>query len=374
VDRQRQQNAEVETIWEGIDALMTEADASDDPTIVRSLLAQANGLIDDLLRIRPDDPDAASTRETILQRIEESSHVRRVRWESELLSYSGDVQLTRVVVEGVHVFVMDRRANVVYHHQLDDFRQTLLPGTEETVLVHKGQQIGGILVADLVDMTWMPVGNGRQQPALVILETGGAAIEYDPGTGALTAHRVAAWETWVYPSRIGSHTGRLYVLDSRDGQILRYAPREGGYTKMPDEWLKSEVDLVGVADMAIGDSIYLAYANGQLRKLTNGRPAEFDVSDWDVGPGRVSALYTRPPEEMKWLYIADPDNGRIVQCGRDGAFNRQYRMADSETAEVGDPLAAISNLFVDETEPDGPRAYFLSENRLHMIILPDASE
>jgi hypothetical protein len=331
-------------------------------------------LVDDLLRIRPDDPDAAATKDDIIQRIEESTHVKRVRWDSELMFYPGDVQLTRIVVEGVHVFVMDRRANVVYHHQLDDFRQTLLPETENAVLVHKGQQVDGTLVADLVDMTWMPVGNGRQRSALVIVETGGAAIEYEPNSGALTAHRVAASETWVLPRRIGSHTGRLYVLDARAGQILRYAPSSDGYTKIPDEWLRSEVDLAGVADMAIGDSIYLAYANGQLRKLTNGQPAEFNVSNWDIGPGRISALYTRPPEELKWLYIADPDNSRIVQCGRDGSFNRQYRMAASENAEAGDPLAAVSNLFVDESGSDGPRAYFLSENRLHMIILPDASE
>jgi hypothetical protein len=223
-------------------------------------------------------------------------------------------------------------------------------------------------------MTWMPVGNSRQEPTLIILETGGAVIEYDPVADTLAAHRVAVSDTWGFPKVVGSHSGRLYVLDSRDGQILRYPPTGGKYTKPPDQWLRSEVDLVGVEDMAIGDSIYLAYANGQLLKLTNGQPADFDVSSWDMGPGRISAIYARPPEELRWLYIADPDNSRIVQCARDGSFNRQYRMADTQSSDSVDPLNTISNLFVEESGPDGPRAYFVSENRLHTIILPGASE
>jgi hypothetical protein len=266
---------------------------------------------------------------------------------------------------------MDRHNGRVYHHQLDEeLQRTLKSETKDRVLVSKGDQVDGVLVGDLVDMTWMPVGPNRQRASLVILESGGTLLDYDPTTGELLPLRVAATDRWQFPELIGSHSGRFYVLDTSANQIWRYDPTPDGYSGEPYEWLQEEIDLAGVVDMAIGDSIYLLYADGQIRRLTVGESDTFDTADWDTPPRNASALFTRPPEETQWLYVGDRGNSRIVQSGKEGTFRQQFRLADTQIAENGDPLAQITNLFVDEI---GGHAFVLSGNKLYLLILPMSS-
>jgi len=111
----------------------------------------------------------------------------------------------------------------------------------------------------------------------------------------------------------------------------------------------------------------LLYADGTIRKLTIGQPDDFDVGGWDTPLAGPTALFTRPPEETKWLYIADPGNERIVQCDEDGNLKQQFRVAESDAGAGGNPLAATRDLFVDEI---GGRAYVLSGQKLYLLILP----
>jgi hypothetical protein len=171
-----------------------------------------------------------------------------------------------------------------------------------------------------------------------------------------------------FPELVGSYYGRFYLLDSTANQIWRFSPTVDGYSTPPDVWLQTEVDLAGVEDMAIGDSIYLLYADGKIRKLSAGEPDAFDISGWDNPPRSPSALFTRPPEDTKWLYVADRGNGRIVQANKEGQFMRQFRMLDTQAAENGDALASTTSLFVDEISG---HAYILSGQSLYLLILPD---
>jgi hypothetical protein len=294
--------------------------------------------------------------------------VRRITWLAPLHTYAGNADLTRVVVEGIHVFVMDRNAGKVYHHKMDEFQQSLTPDSADTVLVSKGDQVGDVLVSDLVDMTWMPVGNNRQKANLLILTSAGSLIDYDPATEERVALPVADSGKWQFPRLVGSYYGRFYVLDPTANQIWRYDPTPDGYTDPPVEWLESEVDLAGIVDMAIGNSIFLAYADGKMRKLTAGNPDTFDISDWDLPPANPGAIFTRPPEQTRWVYLADRGNSRIVQCSEEGQFRRQFRLADASSQEAGDPLARVTSLFVDEISA---HAFFLSGQKLYLAVLPD---
>jgi hypothetical protein len=366
IQRGESQQAEVDQRWQSAYNIWLETQGVADPTTVRARLTEASQYLDQVLEEQPDHAQALDLRRRLQARLEESSQVRRVAWEGELVNYPGNAKLSRVIVEGVHVFVMDRGANQVHHHQLDEFQQALLP-EEDAVLVKKGQQVGDVLVSDLLDMAWMPAGNGRQKAGLVILESGGSLLDYDPVSEDLIPLKVAASETWQYPQVVGSHAGRFYLLDPTGNHIWRYSPTPDGYNANPEEWLQEEIDLVGVRDMAIGDSIYLLYADGTIQKLTTGRSDAFYISDWDQPPQGPTAIFTRPPNETQWVYVADPGNNRIVQSSKEGRFRRQFRLAESQEAGSTDALASVTSLFVDEI---GERAFFTSGNSLHMIILP----
>jgi hypothetical protein len=365
VRRGESQQAEADQLWQSANTIWQDTQGISDMPTVRARLAEANTYLEQLLELEPDHPEALELQRRIKARLEEASQVRHVPWAGKLKTYTSDAKLSRVIVEGVHVFVMDRKNNQVYHHQMDEFQQSLLPD-RDAVLVKKGDQVGEVLVGDLIDMTWMPAGNGRQKAGLVILESGGALLDYDPVAEELQALRVADSHTWQFPQLVGSHSGRFYLLDPTGNHIWRYTATPDGYGARPEEWLKQEVDLVGVRDMAIGDSIYLLFADGKIQKLSTGRKDIFFISDWDTPPQGPTAIFTRPPNDTQWVYVADPGNNRIVQSSKSGQFNRQFRLAESSDG-TGDALASVTSLFVDEI---GGHAFFTSGNSLHMLILP----
>jgi hypothetical protein len=368
VQRGQAQRAEVQALLEQANANWQQAQSSSDPQTARTQLAEAQRLLGQLLERQPDQAEALDLQSKVQAQFDVVNQVRRITWVGELNSYPSDAELTRIVVQGSHVFVLDRRNDRVYHHELDQQLQKALdPATTKTVLVAKGQEVGNVLVGDLVDMAWMPTGPNRQKASLVILESGGSLLDYDPATKQLVPLRVAGFLTWQFPKLIGSHSGRFYLLDSSANQIWRYDPTSDGYSSAPDAWLKTQVDLAGVVDMAIGDSIYLLYADGALLKFSEGKPDPFDISDWDTPPRSPSAVFARPSEETRWIYVADRGNSRIVQASQEGLFKQQFRSADAQAGQNTDPLAEATALFVDEITGS---AYVLSGQKLYLLILP----
>jgi hypothetical protein len=368
IQRGQSKRAEMDVLWQDANNAWAQAQTTSDLAAARDLLDSVVASLDQLLGLRSDYPGAQDLRKKVEARLDLINRVQRISWIAALKDYPADANLARVVVRGVHVFVLDGNNNRVYHHELDETQKALKADASDPVLLSKGEQVGNVLVGDLVDMVWMPTGPGRQKEALVILESGGTLIEYDPTTGELISLKVAGADTWAYPELVGSYYGRFYVLDSTASKIWRYQPTVDGYSTLPDDWLQTAVDLVGVTDMAIGDSIYLLYADGKMQKLTAGQPDAFDTADWDAAPRNPTAIFTRPPEETRAVYVADPGNSRIVQCGKEGKFERQFRLADPEIAGGSDPLAGVTSLFVDESIG---HAYFLSGKELYLIILPN---
>jgi len=368
VQRGQAQRGEQEALWQEANAQWQLAQTVSDLGAARTYLSEAERYLDLFLERQPDYAEGIELKKKIEARLDVINQVRRVSWIGALNSYPSNAELSRVVVQGAHIFVMDRNNGRVYHHRLDEQLQNALRAdSTETVLVRTGEQVGNVLVGDLVDMVWMPTGPGRQKASLVILESGGALLDYDPATGQLLTLEVAASETWQYPKLVGSHSGRFYLLDSTANKILRYSPTADGYSNPPDEWLQTEVGLAGVEDMAIGDSIYLVYADGRISKFSQGAPDSFDISDWDIPPDNPSAMFTRPSEETRWLYVADRGNSRIVQASKEGSFKQQFLLADTQAAENGDALAEATALFVDEIVG---HAYVLSGQKLYLLMLP----
>lgn len=367
VQKGQARRAEQEALWQQANTFWEQAQVDTDVKLARTHLANAQKFIDELLVYQPERVEAVELRKKIQARLDLVNQVRRISWAGVLNSYPADATLTRVVVQGAHIFVMDRHNGQVYHHRMDDQLQNALdPATATTVLVSRGKQVGNIVVGDLVDMVWMPTGPNRQKASLLILESGGTILDYDPATKQLTALQVAATATWQYPKLVGSHSGRFYLIDSNANKIWRYDPTDDGYNSAPTDWLQTEADLSGVVSMSIGDSIYLLYADGAIRKFSLGEADTFDISDWDTPPKNPVAIFTRPPAETRWIYVADRGNSRIVQVSQEGQFKQQFRVADT-ASQSGDPLAGATDLFVDEITG---QAYLLSGRELYLLILP----
>ena len=185
----------------------------------------------------------------------------------------------------------------------------------------QGDQVGDVVVAELLDMTWVPAGGGRQTSNLVILDKKGMLYDYSPTFGV--KHRpLADTAKWLFPQTVHGFYGNLYVMDTHLNQIMKYLPTAGdnGYSSSPLNYLsdKLKVDLTGAIDLAIDGSIYILYANGTIAKFLNGEPKAFQITGLEQPLNNPSALFVSTDEGTQYVYIADRGNRRVVQLTKRG--------------------------------------------------------
>jgi hypothetical protein len=334
-----------------------------DKPIARGLLQEAQGLLTEAQTLKQEEPVVSKLQEEIQTTLDEINNVVKLYWVGALQEYDDPgSNPSRVIVNGIDIYVLDKGTNRVYKYLLNEIGDGLQDLDIDPVLLRKGDQRGDIVVSDLVDMVWMPIGSGRQTSNLLVLESGGALLEYDPvfGVGVLP---VGGKENWRYPQLIGSFFGNFYLLDSQSNQIFKYPPTaDGGYSNPPTAWFQIDVDLVGVVDMAIDGYIYLLYADGKILKFMGGELEPFEQTELDEPLRGPTAIFTSPDEETKFLYVADAGNRRIVQFSKEGQFIRQFK-----TAEAG-VFDQLKSLHVDEI---GSKFYILNGNTLYMANIPE---
>ena len=336
--------------------------ASDKPT-ARGLLHEAQGLLTEAQTLKAEDPVVGGLQGEIQATLDKINNVVKLYWIGALQKYDDPGSNPgRVIVSGIDVYVLDKGTDRVYKYLLNEVGDGLQDLDVDPVLLRKGDQRENIVVSDLVDMVWMPVGAGRQTSNLLVLESGGSLLEYDPIFG-LAVLPVGDKDTWRYPQLIGSYFGNFYLLDSQANQIFKYLPTaDGGYSNPPTAWFQIDVDLTGVVDMTIDGYIYLLYADGRILKFMGGELAPFEQTELDEPLRGPTAIFTSPDEETKFLYVADAGNGRIVQFSKEGQFIRQFKAAEAGV------LNQLKSFHVDEI---GSKFYILSGNTLYMANIPE---
>lgn len=329
-----------------------------DEATARGHLLEALDSLGEAEKLWPDKPPLPDLREDTVNRLNAIDRVIALRWISPLWEYSEPgSDPGRVIINGIDIYVLDKGLDRVYKHLLDDTLQALQELEVEPVLLRKGDQRGPVVVGELVDVVWVEAKGGRLRGSLLVLESGGSPLEYDPIRG-ISVLPIGGSDSWIQPQIAGSYQGNFYLLDSSLNQILRYEPDYGG---LPEHYFPTpgEVDLAGVVDMAIDGQVYILYADGRILKFLGGQPAPFELVGLYEPLRNPTALFTS--EEAEFLYVADAGNKRIVQISKEGRFLRQFKAGE------GEALDQLKGLFASETYH---RLYFVSGNKLYVTNIP----
>lgn len=328
----------------------------------RSLFSEAVSLLDQAAALSPESAEPARLRKDLLRQLDQINQVKRLYWVPQLAEYNAPgTSLKRIVVDGINVYVLDVGTNRVFKQTLNETGDGFVEATDKAVLLKKGDQEGDVVVSDLLDMTWMPSGSGRQTSNLVIVDKKGALFDYS-STWGIKQRPLAGADKWLYPMAISGFFGNLYVLDPQLNQILKYvSTQDGGYADPPLDYLSDpkQSDLTGAIDMTIDGSIYVLYADGKIAKFRGGTPVSFEITGLDVPLKSPSAIFTSPDQETQFLYVADKGNKRVVQISKEGRFQRQYK---AESNAFDD----LRSLWVEELEQ---KMYFLSGNKAYVSNL-----
>jgi len=334
-------------------ALYQTASQTEDRAQARGMYLEALERAGQAEQVRPGTDEVRQLREALQERIRQVDRVVPLYGLAALWTYqTPGSRPARIVAYGQDLFVLDRGTGEVHRHTLSESLEVLKDGAEDETILRKGDVVGNVVVGDILDIAWMPAGSERTQSSLLILESGGRILAWQPNWGTQPV-QVYGTENWRAPTLLRSFTqGRLYLLDPPQRQVLRYLPTKDGYTSPPEKYFVAEggEDLQGVVDLAIDGFVYLLYGDGRIAKYEMGQPLPFAAQPPPDGWKGVTALFTGPDtgaaSAVRYLYVADADGQRVVRLSKDGEFICQY-VAPGDAPQA---LADLRGLFVDEEQ------------------------
>jgi hypothetical protein len=116
----------------------------------------------------------------------------------------------------------------------------------------------------------------------------------------------------------------VYLLDTSNSQVWRYPGAVSGYTPAQAAYWDTNPPKLnnGVSIAFDRADLYILRKDGSVLKYDfQALPVKFSLNLKTPLQNPV-ALYT--DANQKWVWIADPANGRILQVGKDGTYDRTY--------------------------------------------------
>lgn len=128
------------------------------------------------------------------------------------------------------------------------------------------------------------------------------------------------------------YSGNIYLINKNSNQIERYSGNGGTFGDKTD-WLAPgiEADFSKVIDMVIDGSIWLLSSSGKVTKFTNGNPNQISLNGITTELVNPTAIYTN--EDLKYTYILDNNEGRVIVLEKNGEFKLQYKSDEIKNAK-----------------------------------------
>ncbi len=359
--RNRTANAEFARLLQGATAVITEVEGLPDVAGAQRLGA-AREFLDKAQALRPEDQQLAQLEQQYQVLFDKVQHVIPLYGAVPLWTFQEPGHsMKRVLANGDSLFVLDGGRSEAYRFVRSQLGDSVTP-TEKPV-IRKGDQISGVVVSDLVDITWAEAAGSNQRSKLLTLDTANALFGYDTTWGTENLP-LGGQDKLGRPQLSASYGGNLYVVDPAASQVWRYRPGTKGYEDAPEVYFPqgSQVDLTGVQAIAIDGHIWLLFADGRLLKFFGGEQRPFELQGLSSPLSTPTAIAV--PLEGDRLYILDAGNGRIVEVTKEGQFLRQFR------AREGAFLRDGKSLFLDEANR---KFYILTPDQLYVADVPQPS-
>ncbi len=119
-----------------------------------------------------------------------------------------------------------------------------------------------------------------------------------------------------------TYNGRYYLLNRQENQIYRYT-KSGNSFSSPYAWIQEASDLAKAIDISIDGYVYVLKSDGKVIKYLRGKSVEFKLEAINPPLSAPTAIYSSP--ELKYIYILEPNEARLVLYDKSGQFLEQYK-------------------------------------------------
>lgn len=167
---------------------------------------------------------------------------------------------------------------------------------------------------------------------------------YSISNEGISSNKVIIKKQWNEAGGFGAYLGNFYVLDKKEGQILKFVKTEDGFSKT--NYLASGVsfDFSKAANLSIDGSLWILLSDGTIAKFTKGKIENFTLSGLDKPFNNPTRIFTNADSNN--LYVLDSLNSRIVVIAKDGSYQAQYQAGVLKNASELEVLEKDKKIFI----------------------------
>ena len=305
--------------------------------------------IEDCEVLRPGEEEMAAVRregQSIIDRLYDIE-----RRQMTPIEAFPNASLTRVVLRGEDLYVLDDNNDQVYRVTLNQPGTGILPNSRQPITrMRRNASVGQFTVGDLIDITWAESGAGLTQGnVLIALDRSGLVIEYSPTFLTQGVQRLLGVENWVNPIRFQAWEGRLYILDPGANQIWRYDPSGGSYPGAPLEYFTGTArpNLANAVDFAIDNNgrVYILFREGVITLFRGGQQQDFRFAGFPANQTLrdVDAMFFNLNPISPGIYLVSQATRTVFETSQAGTFFNSFRPFDESLFEQ------LHNVIVDDS-------------------------
>jgi hypothetical protein len=306
------------------------------------LLNEANALQSD---IQPSDTDQQrfnQLQNDIQVQFDKLNKVIKVEHVPVIAQLNQPDTTTSLIATAASLFAFDSSTNSIF--KID-------PQTKQAQdLRTSSQNIGHLQYAAYMD---------RSDEVIFFTDTPGVAA-FSEKSNSLTNKTIAL----LYPDQtatdIRAYSSRIYLLDTDNNQIISHISTSSGFGKGAP-WIKDNSSVANAVAMAIDGDVYVLNTDGTIMKFLSGNRQQFTLEALQTPMKSPTDIYTN--ENLDEIYVADPENSRILIFNKNGSLINQL---------VNNDFAAITSIAVGE-ENKQKVIYVLSAGNV-LSIAPDSIE
>lgn len=145
-------------------------------------------------------------------------------------------------------------------------------------------------------------------------------------------------------TQINGYLNYLYVLDGKEGEVIKYKVSDTAIDA-PSLWLKKRNDVKNAVSFTVDGNIYLLYSDGKIKRFSNGSLKE-EIASPKTYPAVKSAIKVFTSADNKYLYIADPQQKRIIVEDKKGSIVAEYQSDKFENIKDVWASAQDKNIYI----------------------------
>lgn len=310
--------------------------------------------------LRPGDETAAKLRAEGRDIIDTLNQV--TRRDAKLLHTLEDAQFTRLLIQGLDVYLLDRSRSRVYATTLASDGVNLSRTVTPILSMSRGASVNGYAVGDFIDIAF---ASGTDQ--LFALDRAGVLVRCPRRQAQqCEALQLRGSENWVNPVAmvVWGPDDRIYILDVGANQIWRYNRDGGSYSGIATPYFdgQNQGALQTCVDFKIDadGSVFALRSDGVVIKYNRGQIQQFRLGGFPEGqePRSGQSLMLDEDPIGQAIYVTSREGLVVHEMTLGGTFSANIKVSDERLFSA---LAGVVS------NPSQRLLYVISGNALMVI-------